>query len=232
MLDNKEIVGDKFEDQSELLQASLAVLVSGAGSLEVNGCYLLKGRYGNAWEFELDNTATGRIFEIFKVDEESGWWNIQERVENSHPNPVHYGVEGESDAILPPTSGWGSVEYSDSWLGTYPMPIIEVAANRKACLASTQSQLLSQRVSDGSLDPGLVQMIHPQAQEARIDFVVDIDQDYLANLKFELPTIVNSTNSQDGVKVNDFVIDIVSIGSDTRIDYVSRVYPNFLVHIF
>ena len=66
-------------------------------------------------------------------------------------------------------------------------------------------------------------MIHPQAQEARIDFVVDIDQDYLAKLKFELPTIVNSTNCQEGVKVNDFVIDIVSIGSDTRIDYVSRV---------
>ena len=108
VLDNKEIVGDKFEDQSELQHETLAVLVSGAGSSEVNGCYLLKGRYGNAWEFELDNSVTGRTFEMFKVDEESGWWNIQERVGNSHPNPVHYGVDGDSDAILPPTSGWGS----------------------------------------------------------------------------------------------------------------------------
>ena len=125
--------------QSELLHETLSVLVSGAGSSEVNGCYLLKGRNGNAWQFELDNSVTGRTFEMFKVDEESGWWNIQERVGNSYPNPVHYGVEGDSDAILPPTSGWGSVEYSDSWLGLDPMPIIEVAANRKHCLASWES---------------------------------------------------------------------------------------------
>ena len=113
MLDNKETIGGNFEEQhGELLHETLAVLVSGAGSSEVNGCYLLKGRNGNAWEFELNNSVTGRTFEMFKVDEESGWWNIQERVGKSHPNPVHYGVKGDSDAILPPTSGWGSTRYS------------------------------------------------------------------------------------------------------------------------
>ena len=115
-----------------LLQATLAVLVSGAGSSEVNGCYLLKGRNGNAWEFELDNSA-GRTFEIFRV-EGSGWWNILERVGDSYPNPVHYGVEGESDDVLPPTDGWGSKEYKGTWLGMNPMPIVEVT-NRKVCVS-------------------------------------------------------------------------------------------------
>ena len=50
------------------------------------------------------------------------------------------------------------------------------------------------------------------------NFVVDIDKDYLAKLKSELPTIVYSNKES----INDFVIDIVSIGSDKRIDYVSR----------
>ena len=114
-----------------LLQATLAVLVSGAGSSEVNGCYLLKGRNGDAWEFELDNS--GRIFEIFRV-EESAWWNILERVGESYPNPVHYGVEGDNDDVLPPTNGWGSKEYKGTWLGMNPMPIVEVT-NRKVCLS-------------------------------------------------------------------------------------------------
>ena len=123
------------EQGRELEESELAVLVTGAGSSDVNGCYLLKGRNGNAWEFELDNSITGRTFEMFKVDEESGWWNIQERVtDNSGSNPPHYGVEGDSDAVLPPTKGWGSVEYSDSWLGKDPMPIVEVT-NRKVCLS-------------------------------------------------------------------------------------------------
>jgi len=140
VLDNKEIVGDKFEDQSELLHETLAVLVSGAGSSEVNGCYLLKGRYGNAWEFELDNTATGRTFEIFKV-RGTGWWNIQERVtdDSSQNSSVYYGVEGESDANLPPADGWGSTKYNGSWPGLDPMPIIEVI-NKKTCVSRAESE--------------------------------------------------------------------------------------------
>ena len=83
VLDNKETIGGNFEEQhGELLHETLAVLVSGAGSSEVNGCYFLKGRNGNAWQFELDNSVTGRTIEMFKVDEESGWWNMQERVGN------------------------------------------------------------------------------------------------------------------------------------------------------
>ena len=119
-------------------------------SSEVNGCYLLKGRNGNAWEFELDNTATGRTFEMFKVDEESGWWNIQERVGNSHPNPVHYGVDGDSDDILPPTSGWGSARYSGRWLGINPMPIVEVTS-RKTCLADKNNNM-EKKSSENSLN--------------------------------------------------------------------------------
>ena len=44
-----------------------------------------------------------------------------------------------------------------------------------------------------------------------------VDKDYLAKLKSELPTIMYSNKES----INDFVIDIVSIGSDKRIDYVS-----------
>ena len=124
-----------FEDQSEFRHETLAVLVSGAGSSEVNGCYLLKGGNGNAWEFEFDNSITGRTFEMFKVNKESGWWNIMERVtDNSSQNPPHYGVEGDTEAYLPPVDGWGSVEYSDSWLGMDPVPIVEVT-DRKVCLS-------------------------------------------------------------------------------------------------
>ena len=57
-----------------------------------------------------------------------------ERVGNSYPNPVHYGVEGDSDDVLPPTNGWGSKEYKGTWLGMNPMPIVEVT-NRKVCLS-------------------------------------------------------------------------------------------------
>jgi hypothetical protein len=94
---------------------------------------ILKGRNGNAWEFELDNSITGRTFEMFKVGE-SGWWNIQERVGNSSPNPPHYGVNGDNDAILPPADDWGSKEYSGSWLGKDPMPIVQLtSSSRTAC---------------------------------------------------------------------------------------------------
>jgi len=44
-----------------------------------------------------------------------------------------------------------------------------------------------------------------------------VDKDYLAKLKSELPTIMHSNKKS----INDVVIDIVSIGSDKRIDYVS-----------
>ena len=44
-----------------------------------------------------------------------------------------------------------------------------------------------------------------------------VDKDYLANLKSEVPTIMHSNKES----INDVVIDIVSIGSDKRIDYVS-----------
>ena len=76
-----EVLGDELATDGgnvldNRIMNSLAVLVSGAGSSEVNGCYLLKGRNGNAWEFELINSITGRTFEMFKVNEESGWWNI------------------------------------------------------------------------------------------------------------------------------------------------------------
>jgi len=126
--------GDVDSGQSnELEAATFAVVVSGAGSSEINGCYLFNGRNGNAWQFELINTATGRTFEIFQVGG-SRWWNIMERVGNSYPNPVHYGVEGESDDVLPPTDGWGSKEYKGTWLGMNPMPIVEVT-NRKVCLS-------------------------------------------------------------------------------------------------
>ena len=113
----------------------LAIVVTGAGSSEVNGCYLFKGsRNGNAWQFELANGE--RTFEMFKVKEGSGWWNIQERVGDSHPNPVHYGVEGDdSDDALPPTAGWGSIKYKESWLGMAPMPKITSVTNRKTCLS-------------------------------------------------------------------------------------------------
>ena len=123
----------EVEQHGELLHETLAVLVSGAGSSEVNGCYLLKGRYGNAWEFELDNSITGRTFEMFKVVG-SGWWNIMERVtDDSSPNPPHYGVSGDNSRI-PPVDGWGSKEYKGTWLGMDPMPIVEVT-HRKVCLS-------------------------------------------------------------------------------------------------
>jgi hypothetical protein len=122
----------EVEQHGEFLHEKLAVLVTGAGSSDVNGCYLLKGRNGNAWEFELDNSITGRTFEMFKVGE-SGWWNIMERVtDNSSRNPPHYGVEGDSDSRIPPVDGWGSKEFSDSWLGMDPVPTIEVT-NRDVC---------------------------------------------------------------------------------------------------
>ena len=63
-----------------------------------------------------------------------GWWNIQERVEDSHQNPAHYGVDGDSDDVLPPTDGWGSTKYNGSWLGLNPMPKVEVTS-RKVCLS-------------------------------------------------------------------------------------------------
>lgn len=110
----------------DLLHETLSVLVTGAGSSEVNGCYLFKGRNGNAWEFELGN-GDGRTFEMFKV-KGTGWWNIMERVRDSHPNPVHYGVESNSNAVLPPTDGWGSIKHKEYWLGMSPMPKIEVTS--------------------------------------------------------------------------------------------------------
>ena len=119
----------------DLLRASLAVLVTGAGSSEVNGCYQFNGRNGMAWQFELDNGE--RIFEMFKV-EGSSWWNILERVQGSYPNSAHYGVKSESDAVLPPRDGWGSSEYMDSWLGNAPAPKIEVTI-QKTCILWEES---------------------------------------------------------------------------------------------
>ena len=72
----QELAVEECYKQGRARREKLAVLVSGAGSSEVNECYLLKGRNGKTWEFELINSITGRTFEMFKVDEE-GWWNIQ-----------------------------------------------------------------------------------------------------------------------------------------------------------
>ena len=56
-----------------------------------------------------------------------------ERVtDNSSRNPPHYGVEGDSDSRIPPVDGWGSKEFSGSWLGMDPVPTIEVT-NRDVC---------------------------------------------------------------------------------------------------
>ena len=119
------------EQGRELEESELAVLVTGAGSSEVNGCYSVNGRNGNAWKFELAN-AEARKFDIFQGTDSGGWWNIMERVGDSHPNPVHYGAEGDIDAVIPPTDGWDSIRYKDSWLGMSPMPKIAVT-NKKAC---------------------------------------------------------------------------------------------------
>ena len=53
-----------------------------------------------------------------------------------------------------------------------------------------------------------------------------VDQDYLAKLKSEVPTIMHSNKES----INDFVIDIVSIGSDKQIDYVSS-FPLLCIYL-
>ena len=113
-------------------QNSIAVLVTGAGSSDVNGCYLLNGRNGNAWQFELSNVE--HTFEIFKVAGSGGWWNIVERVGHLYPNPVHYGALGKNDDVLPQRDGWGSIKYEGSWVGIAPMPEVEFT-DRNTCVS-------------------------------------------------------------------------------------------------
>ena len=120
-------------------QTTSAILVSGAGSSEVNGCYLFKGRSGSAWEFELENL-DGRTFVMFKIG--GDWWNIQEHAGSSYDFPVHYAAMDDNDAMLPPRDGWGSSEYNGSMTGKDPMPKIDIT-NVKTCMSSDKANIVS-----------------------------------------------------------------------------------------
>jgi len=110
-----------------------AILVRGAGSPEVNGCYLPQGKHAGAFEFTLYNATTKQTFEMFKVKSDSTWWNIQESVNGTYPKPVYYGTDEVASSVLPGTRGWGSTEYREYWQGMDPAPCVELV-ERKSCL--------------------------------------------------------------------------------------------------
>mmetsp|Transcript_22013 Transcript_22013/g.53273 ORF Transcript_22013/g.53273 Transcript_22013/m.53273 type:complete len:495 (-) Transcript_22013:80-1564(-) len=118
----------------KLEEETFSVLVTGAGSPEVNGCYKFNGENEGAWQFV--RTSAGRTFEIFKVEDDVGWWNILEKVGEEYPNPVHYGVEGDIDSVLPQGDDWGI--YHIHWLGMDPAPKVEVFTE-KTCLSWTET---------------------------------------------------------------------------------------------
>eukprot|EP00936_MAST-01D_sp_MAST-1D-sp1_P001291 g1291.t1 len=103
-------------------------IVSGAGSVEVNGRYEPAGKHSGAHQFEMRKD--GRIFELFKVDTHTGWWNIIERFEKDGKvsfGTVVYGAKGDSaQDIFPPAHDWGSTDKREGWLGTAPGPGVTV----------------------------------------------------------------------------------------------------------
>ena len=102
-------------------------IVSGAGSAEVNGRYEPAGKHSGAHQFEMRKD--GRIFELFKVDPQDGWWNIIERFEKDGKvsfGTVVYGAKGDSAQDLPPAHDWGSTDKREGWLGTAPGPGVTV----------------------------------------------------------------------------------------------------------
>jgi len=138
MLNNaKRILEDhlrkiKYEGGNE----ETIAIVTGAGSEEVNGCYInVKNSNENDRFVKFSKVGTNnsemRTFEMSK-SKGTSWWNIIESVEDSYSNRVHYyGSESKSNnSILPPTDGWTSK--SKELIGMDPMPKVE-ALNRKNC---------------------------------------------------------------------------------------------------
>lgn len=110
-------------------------IVTGAGSKEVDGCYIVKNSIDNdifVKFSKIDNSNSAkRTFEMSK-SKEGRWWNIIESVENSYSNPVHYYSSGSEieNSILPPADGWSNKR--KELIGMDPMPKVEVL-NRKTC---------------------------------------------------------------------------------------------------
>eukprot|EP00937_MAST-01D_sp_MAST-1D-sp2_P000956 g956.t1 len=105
------------------------VVVAGAGSDEVNGRYVAHGKYGGTTQFELHKG--GRVFELFNIDNQSGWWNILERLDGAR---VHYGAneQGTTAALpLPPSRGWASAQHNSKWVGRAPNPTVQIVPRTK-----------------------------------------------------------------------------------------------------
>ena len=103
------------------------VVISGAGSDEVNGEYARNGQHKGAPQFVMHKG--GRVFELFKVNHDDGWWNIQElNIFNGNYEPVHYGALHHSSAgIMPPGLGWAGSSGAGgkkTWRGQQPGPTI------------------------------------------------------------------------------------------------------------
>ena len=136
------------------------LIVSGAGSDEVNGEYVYDGLHDDTPQYVL--VKKGRRFELFKVGA-SNWWNIQEFDGTQHL-PVHYG------ALLttlhrfdtPPRTGWEGKTGKATWRGVSPGPRITEAV-----------------AAGDTIDPGM-EMEARQNEIERIKAMIQAHKDAMA----------------------------------------------------
>lgn len=133
-----QVPGDEEYEPFDVNEHPISVVVSGAGSPEVNGIYHHNGVNGGANQFEMrlkvdgdgEDGTTERFFELFKVAG-SEWWNILERTsDGEYPYPVHYGAKptpnNRRSSVLPPSNDWRSTIYNEKWRGEAPFPVITI----------------------------------------------------------------------------------------------------------
>ena len=120
-----------------------AVLVSGAGSEEANGCYTYDGTYNEHTQYA--KREAGRAFELFHVGD--SWWNIVEAHDGGDGGyTTYYGFHGSASQALPLESaagggaqdgassrGWANYKPA-KWRGAEPPPT--VALSREGCTAA------------------------------------------------------------------------------------------------
>ena len=146
-----------FKTQWEAAVQVVPLIVSGAGSDEVNGNYHLAGMHGGAPQFVLRKGR--RTFELFKVGnsgaDEDTWWNIQEYDSTTGKyHKVHYGALQRGDG--PPQHGWHGTANKKTWRGALPNPLVDVNCDsRSSCTAKQEQQLRGGDSSTVTTDGGV-----------------------------------------------------------------------------
>ena len=148
--------------------ALAGIVVSGAGTAEVNGVYLPNGEHAGVRQYLLARE-DGRSFEVFRVAS-SQWWNIQE-VRREGKSSVYLGVQyGALGAgAVPPEAGWlvsASRPGKPAWQGAQPAPRMRSVGAAEAELQQRQDKRF------GVPGPGALAAFLARQQRRRLSYLV------------------------------------------------------------